>query len=365
MGDSTIDPPPAPAGHVSSVTLAHQWFIACRSDELRDGAILSRTVQGSPLALYRANGRAAALLDRCPHRNAPLSIGRVRDGLLECGYHGWRFDARGTCRAIPGLCGELEEAKARRATSFAVAEHDGFLWVYSTPDVEPQRAPFRFPKLDDPAFDSIRRDFTVQSTMHAAIENALDVPHTAFLHGGLFRTAKKVNEIEVVVRRHADRVEAEFIGEPRPPGIAGRILAPGGGVVTHFDRFILPCIAQVEYQLGPKSHLLITSAMTPISPLETRIYAVVTFKLPVPSILVKLGLTPLGERIFSQDARVLALQTANIRHFDGEQFANTEIDVLGQQIWRLLKQAERAGETGALQQQVEDPAFETRVKMRV
>lgn len=352
--------------NVSSVTLAHQWFIACRSDELREGSVLPRTVQDVPLALYRAGGRAAALLDRCPHRNAPLSIGRVRDGLLECGYHGWRFDAAGTCRAVPGLCAPLEDVKARRAPSFAVAEHDGFLWVYTTPDATPLREPFRFPKLDDPSYDSVRREFTVQSTMHAAIENALDVPHTAFLHGGLFRTAKKVNEIDVVVRRHPDRVEAEFIGEPRPPGIAGRVLAPGGGVVVHFDRFILPCVAQVEYRLGAKSHLLITSAMTPVSPLETRINAVVTFKLPIPSVLVKLGLTPIGERIFAQDARVLALQTATIERFGGEQFANTEIDVLGQSIWRLLKQAERAGETGALRGADDETAVvETRLKMRV
>ena len=44
------------------------------------------------------------------------------------------------------------------------------------------------------------------------------------------------------------------MGEPRPPGIVGRILSPSGGLVTHFDRFILPSIAQVEYRIGTENH---------------------------------------------------------------------------------------------------------------
>ena len=74
--------------------------------------------------------------------------------------------------------------------------------------------------------------------LHAALENTLDVPHTAFLHGGLFRGGRPPVDIEVVVRHTADGVEAEYLGEPRPPGLAGRILAPEGGVVTHVDRFL-------------------------------------------------------------------------------------------------------------------------------
>jgi hypothetical protein len=45
--------------------------------------------------------------------------------------------------------------------------------------------------------------------------------------------------------------------------------------------------------------------------------------------------------VFRQDAEILRKQTENIRHFGGEQFASTEIDVLGKHIWRLLRAAER------------------------
>ncbi len=332
--------PPPTKGHLSVVKLERAWFIACAAGEL-GARPLARVVQGVPLVLFRgAGGKPAALLDRCPHRNAPLSAGAVRLGELECRYHGWRFDGGGRCTAVPGLCGE-PEGKARRAPAHACVEQDGFVWVYATADVEPHAPPFRFPHLDDRRYSTVVKAFDVPSTLHAALENTLDVPHTAFLHGGLFRTAHKEHRIEVVVRRGADRVEAEFLGEPRPKGLAGRLLAPGGGVVVHFDRFLLPSIAQVEYRLGDENHLVVTSAMTPISDFETRLWAVTTFRLRIPHFLVKPFLTPVATRIFRQDAEILAAQAGVIRRFGGEQYASTEIDVLGPEIWRLLLQAER------------------------
>jgi phenylpropionate dioxygenase-like ring-hydroxylating dioxygenase large terminal subunit len=297
---------------------------------------------GTPLVVFRGNeGRPGALLDRCPHRNTPLSLGTVKGDHLQCSYHGWEFDRAGTCQVVPGLCQEYR-SEGRRVQSHAVREQDGFVWVYATPDVEPEREPFRFPLIGERGYTTIRQEVQVEGSIHATAENALDVPHTAYLHGGLFRSAKtKRNEIEVVIRRWRDRVEAEYIGEPRPPGLAGRLLAPGGGTVTHFDRFILPSIVQVEYRLGEKSHLCISSALTPVSDFYTRLFAVISFHLPLPGWLVALFLRPIALRIFQQDAWMLKRQTETIRHFGGEQFISTEIDVLGPHIYRLLRQAER------------------------
>jgi phenylpropionate dioxygenase-like ring-hydroxylating dioxygenase large terminal subunit len=350
--------PATPSGLVSVVRLPQSWFILCASRELGRKP-LARMLQGTPLVLFRNEaGRPAALVDRCPHRNVPLSMGKVVGGQLQCGYHGWRFDAAGQCRAIPGLLGE-PEAKSRCAASYATREQDGFVWVYSTPGVEPTSEPYRFPLLDAHGYSTVRRTLRAKGSLHSLLENTLDVPHTAFLHGGLFRTEKKRNEIEVVVRRGADRVEAEYIGEPRPEGLAARLLAPGGGVVQHFDRFLLPSIAQVEYRLGDDSHVIITSAMTPAEDLDTVVYAVVTFRMPLPHWLVKPFITPVALHIFGQDARILERQTETIRRFGSETFASTEVDVLGPPILRLLRQAER--EKVATSAEVQ----ETRLKMQV
>ena len=50
-----------------------------------------------------ADGKApVAMLDRCPHRAAALSEGRMTaSGDLQCAYHGWTFGADGACLDIP------------------------------------------------------------------------------------------------------------------------------------------------------------------------------------------------------------------------------------------------------------------------
>jgi phenylpropionate dioxygenase-like ring-hydroxylating dioxygenase large terminal subunit len=337
---------------------AAHWYVACRSRALRDRP-LATTLLGVPLVLFRGpHGRPGALEDRCPHRNAPLSAGRVRFGQLECRYHGWRFETGGACAAVPGLEAP-PEGRASRAAAYACVEQDGDVWVHSALG-EPAAPPPRFPHLDDPGYTTVRRELLVRATLQRALENVLDVPHTAFLHRGLFRTSGAARDVEVVVRRFADRCEAEFVGEPRPTGLAARLLAPGGGVVTHVDRFLLPSIAQVEYRLG-ESHVVVTTAMTPVDEARTRLFSAATFRLPVPGRLVGAILSPIAGRILRQDAWMLALQAENIARFGGERFASTELDVLGPQIQRLLRQAER-GEPAPAR---EGPEHEHRVRMRL
>lgn len=333
-------------GRASVVRLPEHWFIACTSRELRH-APLARTIMGTPLVLFRdAHGTPATLIDRCPHRNVPLSLGEVAsDGTVQCPYHGWRFDRDGRCRAIPSYTGDVD-AKARRAPSFPTIEQQGFVWVYMTPGDMPLSRPHTFALEGAKGYATVRQIVEANATMYSTIENALDVPHTAFLHRGLFRSESRGIAITAKVRRTDDRVEAEYVGEPRPPGLVAKILSPSGGTVTHFDRFLLPSIAQVEYRIGTENHLLVDSVMTPVNDFHTRIYAVVSFRMRLPHWLVKPFVKPLALRIFQQDAFILAKQTDTIRRFGGEQFASTDIDVLGRHVWRLLKQAERGDRQG-------------------
>lgn len=327
-------------GRVSVVRPMAAWYILATSAELRDAPI-ARTILGLPIVLFRdGEGRASALLDRCPHRNVPLSLGSVEGGALQCAYHGWRFDGRGTCTLIPSLKGEVA-ARSRNAPAFPVRELDGFVWVYPTADATPKEEPYRFRLLDDPAYGVARHVVEAPGTLHATLENALDVPHTQFLHRGLFRADSRGITITAVVRRRSDRVEAEYVGEPRPTGMVGKLLSPSGGVVTHFDRFILPSIAEVEYRIGEENHILVVTAMTPIDDFLTRVFSVVCFRTRMPRFIVEPVVVPVALKIFAQDAEMLGKQTELIRRFGGEQFASTEIDVLGRHIWRLLRSAER------------------------
>ena len=94
--DPDVEVAIAPTGRFTAGRLDRHWYVGCLSQELRRRP-LARTVLDLPLVLFRdRHGAPAALLDRCPHRNVPLSAGRCLDGEIECGYHGWRFATAGT-----------------------------------------------------------------------------------------------------------------------------------------------------------------------------------------------------------------------------------------------------------------------------
>jgi nitrite reductase/ring-hydroxylating ferredoxin subunit len=83
------------------------------------------SLAATALCLYRgADGHVRAVLDQCPHRRLPLSMGRVTpDGAIQCGYHGWCFDgATGRCTAIPNLHADERVSPSIRVRAFTTAE---------------------------------------------------------------------------------------------------------------------------------------------------------------------------------------------------------------------------------------------------
>jgi phenylpropionate dioxygenase-like ring-hydroxylating dioxygenase large terminal subunit len=337
--------------------LANYWYVACLSTELAKTPI-AVTILGLPLVLFRdSKGLAHCFLDRCPHRNAPLSAGRVEGDSLRCGYHGWRFGSDGSCVEVPGLCGEIG-ARGRRATAYPTQEQDGYLWVYCNAEEEPAGSPYRLPLAGEKGFTTVKGEFVINGTLHATLENILDVPHTAFLHGGLFRTNRDRREITAVIRSGPTQVEVEFIGEERPTGFMGRILSPGGGEVAHFDRFMMPSIAQVEYRLGEKSRLLATQILTPESDFVTRGYVAISYRMPLPGWIIRPFVEPVLWRILKQDADMLQRVSDNVERFGGERYTSTELDVLGPHIWQLLRQAEKG-------QPPQEETSERRIQMLV
>ena len=236
-------------------------------------------MMNEPLALFRdAGGSPHAVLDRCPHRNAALSDGRVGDdGCIECPYHGWRFDGSGNCRAVPGLFeGDGATAAARNVISHAATERDGFVWVWAEAGGTPTREPFAMPDLLRGDGREGRKRWQVgevifpcdlDATMHAALENTLDVPHTAFLHRGIFR-GKRLKELTAVRQDFDGGVEVEFLGEPVGLGpIQGGPFAKK--TFQHWDRFVMPCVAQVEYRVENWVEIYNNVIHLPLSPAVT------------------------------------------------------------------------------------------------
>lgn len=320
------------------------WYPVARSSELGRRP-LAVTLMDTPLVVFRgAAGNAAVVLDRCGHRNYPLSLGKVTgEGLLECGYHGWCYDGAGQCRRVPGLRHDRTQS-TWHVPHHATQEQDGFVWAWGEPDAEPTRPPPTLPVVDGHRSGETVIRCDLDATLRAALENALDVPHTAFLHRGLFR-GRAPRTITAVRRPVEGGAEVQYLGEPVGMGPI-RLSEGSTRTFDHWDRFLLPSTAQIEYAVEGWFRIVNTIVHLPLSAFRTRAWFVVRFSSPVPAPMVGWTVRRQGRRILRQDADALARQTERVRSFGGERYASTELDLLGTTIWRLLRQAERAEQPG-------------------
>lgn len=144
---------------------------------------------GEDLVLWRdTQGRAHAWQDRCPHRGAKLSLGRVvpcasaGGTRLECPYHGWRFDAAGQCKEVPALPGFTPPA-THKARTFAAREAYGLVWVR----LDGQDAG-ELPAFEGEGDERLRKlncgPYEVDASAPRLVENFLDMSHFGFVHEG-------------------------------------------------------------------------------------------------------------------------------------------------------------------------------------
>ena len=126
-------------------------------------------------------GEFRAWADRCPHRGAKLSLGRVQDGQLECAYHGWQFDGAGQCQLIPALP-DFTPPAAHRACTFEACEAYGLLWVRLAPGHA--AVPLFAAETDERLRKVNCGPYTVQSSAPRVVENFLDLAHFGFVHEG-------------------------------------------------------------------------------------------------------------------------------------------------------------------------------------
>ena len=131
------------------IFLRNSWYVAAWNHELIDGKKLARTILEKPIVLYRgASGRVVALDDRCCHRAAPLSMGRVEGDDIRCMYHGMKFAADGKCIQIPGQ--DIIPAKLG-VRSYPVVEKYNLIFIWTgDPEKADPKLVLDYPPLADP-----------------------------------------------------------------------------------------------------------------------------------------------------------------------------------------------------------------------
>ncbi|ABQ69374.1 Vanillate monooxygenase [Rhizorhabdus wittichii RW1] len=187
------------------------WYVAAMSHEIAPGAVISRMICDVPMAIFRSlGGVASILLDRCPHRLYPLSEGTVEAHGLRCAYHGLVFAGDGGCREIPS---QSEIPANACVTAYPARESHGLIWVWpgdaalaaSTPlpafeTGEGYLAGLDFSCLDPSSLWGVAGPHVIHldANYMLAVDNLLDLTHTAFVHAKTFDNAGVLDSTRTV-----------------------------------------------------------------------------------------------------------------------------------------------------------------------
>lgn len=227
------------------------WYAAAWEREVGDTPFAA-TIAGQRLAIYRrADGGYGALDDACPHRNLPLSMGRVLGDAIECGYHGLQFDCSGTCVKAP--------TNGTVPPGLAVGAHPvharyGLLWVWlGDPAMADPAHIFEVRHWGDPAWGcTVGDDMTVRCHHLYISDNLLDPSHVAWVHPGSFAGAGTDDTpMETTIADDGVTVWRWLFDTPPPPFYAPYLPFDGN------------CDRKQQYEVRYPSHALITAVFCP------------------------------------------------------------------------------------------------------
>lgn len=161
--------------------IPNQWYIILESKELKRGKPLRVKRLNQDLALWRdEQGTACCIADRCCHRGASLSLGRIAGGKLLCPFHGFAYDGNGRVTSIPANGRNAPVPETMHVTAYRTWEGFGFIWIWWGDESKVTGKPFFFEELKDFSYAGFCDPWPVHYTR--AIENQLDVVHLPFVH---------------------------------------------------------------------------------------------------------------------------------------------------------------------------------------
>lgn len=231
------------------------WYVVAWDHELLGDTLLARTVLGVPLLLYRrGDGTPVALDNRCPHRQAPLSMGRREGDHIRCLYHGLRFEPGGRCVEIPGQ----EQIPAKLCSrAYPVVEQGRWLWVWMG---DPARADAArippTPTLKHPDWRYRPGYMHYQADYRLICDNLLDFSHLSYVHEKTLGGSPNIAEVRPTVERLPDGLAVtRHVNHTVPAPYHQRLGQFDGPVNRRFAyEFLLPGILLLHAHVKPAAN---------------------------------------------------------------------------------------------------------------
>ena len=334
--------------------LKNCWYAAMWSEKLKAGELTALTLLDEPLVFFRdAAGRAVAMDDMCPHRLAPLRLGKLLpDGRIQCGYHGLEFEASGECVKNPHGSGKIP--KNCRVKTYALVDKHTLLWIWmgqGEPD-ESLIPDFSYLDADSP-YDVGRRDtITMETNYRYIVDNLMDLSHASFLHDGVLGNAETIwAEIQVTQAGHSVTVQRDMYNVA-PPLVRDLLFKRDGAPVNMWQKITWHPPGAVLNDVGtyaPDTERTAFSGqlgchiLTPSTADTTLYHTAAARQGPIAAIAnegdeaFKLRIAELRRFAFEeQDDPMLKAQQENIRRHPGVKPALLEVDAGPVRCQRIL-----------------------------
>jgi phenylpropionate dioxygenase-like ring-hydroxylating dioxygenase large terminal subunit len=292
------------------------WYAALASDSLRRGHMRRQVVAGRPVLVLRANdGGVSALDDHCPHRGIPLSDGSFDGALIECCYHGWKFDCAGTCTEIPSLMPDSPVKPERiRAKKYLCAEADGLVWIYLAENDKDEILKEELPRLA--TFSDKYQLCVLSNPLSCGIDHGIiglmDPAHGPFVHQAwwwrgrqsIHDKAKKFESIPNGFRMSAHT--------PSGNSAAYKLLNIYNEPITTTIDFTLPNRRTEQVRCG-KYWFSSMALVTPITETESRLDFVAAWNILNGVPFVKNVYRHFAKQFIGQDQRIMEKQSVGLR----------------------------------------------------
>jgi phenylpropionate dioxygenase-like ring-hydroxylating dioxygenase large terminal subunit len=329
----------------ASGLLVNSWYAAGLSESFQVNKPQRIEIFEIPIVIWRdAQGALSALIDKCNHRNAPLSKGRVIEQCIVCPYHGWSYNSEGQCVEIPSEGPHVERIPNKSVEKFPITELYGLVWVWMGRDKAPDKEPYPMPLKSGDGWKHYYMVTDFENNVTDLVENFMDVPHTVFVHKGWFRDRKQIR-IEAKVERTEDSVLVTYDQSNDSIGFSDKLINPKGLPMRHTDNFYMPNNTQVDYIYGDwERGFVITSTCTPIKPFKTKVYTLITYKFGWMNFLAGLGLNAYTRKVINQDVWIMKVHGENIQQLKTTDYKSTQCDTMHLYIESLRNWAESNGE---------------------